>query len=270
MVLLILAIHCSCCLSGQIVYTDLNPDVNYYCAYAGSPMGGCENDYYLDLNNDGTIDFDFSFVKNYDVHYGGSDEHDKIEVRGNNLFTCLFNPLFPYSYGDTINASSLWFPPTEFYWASWGSDGSYSSGGWWPNYSKFYVGLKLIVGTHTYYGWIGKSSKYLTDYAYELSKNYIVAGYVPAGYGISDNSNNNLQFTVFPNPSSEKITLTTKDSFNEECTASILNITGDQTLIITFASQDKKEIDISTLAKGLYFIKLSTADGSVVRKFVKE
>ena len=29
-------------------------------------------------------------------------------------------------------------------------------------------------------------------------------------------------------------------------------------------------VDISTLAKGLYFIKLTTEEGSVVRKFVKE
>jgi hypothetical protein len=30
------------------------------------------------------------------------------------------------------------------------------------------------------------------------------------------------------------------------------------------------QLDISSLAKGLYFIKLSTAEGSLVRKFVKE
>jgi hypothetical protein len=33
---------------------------------------------------------------------------------------------------------------------------------------------------------------------------------------------------------------------------------------------NEKQLDISSLAKGFYFIKLSTEQGSVVRKFVKE
>jgi hypothetical protein len=33
---------------------------------------------------------------------------------------------------------------------------------------------------------------------------------------------------------------------------------------------EKTELNISELANGVYFIKLTTPDGSVVRKFVKE
>jgi hypothetical protein len=50
-------------------------------------------------------------------------------------------------------------------------------------------------------------------------------------------------------------------------TAYIFNISGS--LIISQQVRNSA-IDISSLSKGLYFIKLSTEEGSVVRKFVKE
>jgi hypothetical protein len=49
--------------------------------------------------------------------------------------------------------------------------------------------------------------------------------------------------------------------------AYVYNINGS---LLLSQSLQNSAIDISSLAKGLYFIKLSTGEGSVVRKFVKE
>jgi len=68
---------------------------------------------------------------------------------------------------------------------------------------------------------------------------------------------------LYPNPAYNILTVETP----VEATIEIFNINGKLLLSKQLITN---KIDISTLAKGLYFIKLSTAEGSVVRKFVKE
>jgi hypothetical protein len=53
----------------------------------------------------------------------------------------------------------------------------------------------------------------------------------------------------------------------DKATAFVYNINGS---LLISQQVNNSAIDISHLAKGLYFIKLSTAEGSVVRKFMKE
>jgi trimeric autotransporter adhesin len=69
---------------------------------------------------------------------------------------------------------------------------------------------------------------------------------------------------IHPNPANDILFI---DGLSNTAKAEIFDISGKLILIKQFNSN---QIDISPLAKGLYFIKLSTAEGSVVRKFVKE
>ncbi len=69
---------------------------------------------------------------------------------------------------------------------------------------------------------------------------------------------------VYPNPANEILTI---DGFDGETTADIYSINGQ--LLSTLAVKEQ-QLDINFLANGMYFIKLSTKEGSVVSKFVKE
>jgi hypothetical protein len=68
---------------------------------------------------------------------------------------------------------------------------------------------------------------------------------------------------VFPNPATNTLYFS---SIPSNTIAEIYNLSGK---LILKSSLIKPQIDISNLAKGMYFIKLNTAQGSVVRKFVK-
>jgi len=69
---------------------------------------------------------------------------------------------------------------------------------------------------------------------------------------------------VYPNPANKLLNI---DGLSSSAMAEICDISGKLLLIKQLKTT---QIDISSLAKGLYFIKLRTEEGSVVRKFVKE
>jgi hypothetical protein len=73
---------------------------------------------------------------------------------------------------------------------------------------------------------------------------------------------------ITSNPSNNKITISSPLTI-ENGQFLIYNIRGNKIIESQFTGKET-QIDISPYAKGLYFIKLSTAEGSVVRKFVKE
>ena len=69
---------------------------------------------------------------------------------------------------------------------------------------------------------------------------------------------------VYPNPSYNIIFV---EGFESTFIVDIYDLNGK---LLLSKQLNANQFDISSLAKGLYFIKLSTAEGSVVRKFVKE
>lgn len=83
---------------------------------------------------------------------------------------------------------------------------------------------------------------------------------------LPDNSLN-----IYPNPCNDnQITISLSHAKFKEGTISIFNIIGEQISNSTFVAQEQIEMDVSKLAKGMYFVKISNAEGSLARKFVKE
>jgi len=70
---------------------------------------------------------------------------------------------------------------------------------------------------------------------------------------------------LYPNPSSNNLTIEASQSAVIEIT----NIQGQLVNTIT-ATGNKTNLDVSALPCGVYLIKLITANGAEVRKFVKE
>jgi hypothetical protein len=74
-----------------------------------------------------------------------------------------------------------------------------------------------------------------------------------------------LNISVYPNPSSDKITILASQKSEIE----ILNIQGQIIGKIT-ANENHKTIDVSGFSNGMYFVKIITVEGIAVKKFIKE
>jgi len=84
----------------------------------------------------------------------------------------------------------------------------------------------------------------------------------PAGI---DESNNSSGISLFPNPSTDNITLI----IPEKAIIEFLNIEGQKVKSMN-ANESITNIDISGFAKGMYFIKVKTDNGVTIKKFIKE
>jgi hypothetical protein len=82
--------------------------------------------------------------------------------------------------------------------------------------------------------------------------------------GINPIGNQEILIHIYPNPATNTLYIDGLTGIN---TAEVYDISGK----LLLSEHDKtNQINIRSLAKGLYFIKLTTEEGSVVRKFVKE
>ncbi|MEJ6736642.1 MAG: PKD domain-containing protein, partial [Flavobacteriales bacterium] len=81
---------------------------------------------------------------------------------------------------------------------------------------------------------------------------------------INKNIDLNSEMNIYPNPTSNQLSIDTKQKISE---ISILNITG-KTIIITRG--DTKNINVADLSNGIYFIKLITDEKTITKKFVKQ
>lgn len=80
--------------------------------------------------------------------------------------------------------------------------------------------------------------------------------------GIGDNSLSNLR--VYPNPSSDKIFIDSKNEFIEEIV--VYDVLGKQ---LFSKKRNLKELDISNFQSGLYFLLITTDEGSFAKKILK-
>lgn len=76
---------------------------------------------------------------------------------------------------------------------------------------------------------------------------------------------NTADIKVGPNPANDKIMI---DGLTERTSFEILNVIGQP--VLKASCENKKPIDVASLEKGAYFIKLNTAQGVVTRKFIKD
>ena len=152
-------------------------------------------------------------------------------------------------------------PPIYYYW-TWG-DGS-SDTIPYPSHTYSTAGEYSIC--LYIYDFLGCSSTYCDSSYIQKSGNSVISvDVIPQGSeGLQENTNNNY-FILFPNPAIDNITIIAPGKSSIE----ISNIEGQ--IIRSFTtSVNKMNFDISGFAKGLYFVKAKTKNGTIFKKFIKQ
>ena len=116
---------------------------------------------------------------------------------------------------------------------------------------------------------------YFSEFEYQITEesNGLTLGlYTPLfgqaifrDYPLSTSDNVLSEFKIYPNPTSEKLFISSEN--NHIQSISIFSVSGKKVKEIT--ASPISSIDVSNLSKGIYFIKIFSSEGNVVKKFMK-
>ncbi|WP_274475165.1 T9SS type A sorting domain-containing protein [Mangrovimonas aestuarii] len=243
---------------GQIVYTDIEPD------FVGDNLN---NNYDLDLNNDGTVDFTFSSYESSQALTVSTSSPLVNAFYGLAPWYCTAKPM---NNGDLIN--NLGSNTPLAYWCEFtGGIGLIQD---WPDIGYFwtdspdkYLGLRFNIMGNIHYGWarmdLTNSAQWtIKDYAY----NSVAGEGIIAGQTTLTIEDNTLADKVKITTSNNLITihnLTALSNYN------LYTITGNKVLDGTI-SKKNNQISTITLAKGIYVLELRYPDrgDSIIIKLV--
>jgi hypothetical protein len=88
------------------------------------------------------------------------------------------------------------------------------------------------------------------------------------GTGIDGITDASAAFTVFPNPATDRITLQCAPE-KEMDKVELMDVQGKIIQVQSFGSSTEKQIDISKLPEGIYFVKITSEKNTVYKKVVK-
>jgi hypothetical protein len=249
-------------------YTDINPDtlINYSCVSHYSTES-----YFFDVNGDSQNDFELKALCS--VSPGYSSQYIAIIPLNNNSYTrfgqldSAFNAYSSYwmkakvakplYYNDTINSPvAKWDSTTLYLYYYYSTTGGSIMAAHWIDTNDEYIGIKYQTATDSIYGWIRVNCPNSSSC---LIKDYSISSIIT---GIRDIQTDN--WFIFPNPATTYLTV---KGIQPSATAEVYDLSGK---LILNQQLNTNQIDIISLAKGLYFLKLTTPEGSVVRKFVRE
>jgi len=99
---------------------------------------------------------------------------------------------------------------------------------------------------------------------YTVGDNGTILKYTKAS-GIDENNYHSGILNIYPNPTTDKITI----EASQNSVVEISNSLG-QLIKTLVADENKTNIDVSGFTKGIYILKVQNADGVVMKKFVKK
>lgn len=251
---------------AQIIYTDVNPDsVVSVVAYPSMI------NYNIDLNNDGINDYQITCARSYATCGGFGSRafrsYVSVYALNSNSVIAVTNSANPraMNFNDSILPGLSLSDTGYFRYVLSGFNCGSTILGVWPNSTEHFLGLKLIVGANTYYGWLrmqvfvgSPTTCTIKDYAYNsISNQPILAGETGTGTtGISENSFSSIN--LFPNPASNHFTIDLSSN-NKKVEVAITDITGK--IIYQKASdlENRIEVNTSEFADGIYFVQIQAA-----------
>jgi hypothetical protein len=157
--------------------------------------------------------------------------------------------------------------------------------GLWANTTDNYLGLKLIVGTQTYYGWaslsvdvpcFGKSASFtIKDYAYDKTPDHSIitgskSGARMAPLSLSNDVIDTYQLHVYPNPVSNSATVSFSLPLQENVSIKIFDIAGRLVKILANTKMNKGVHqlmwNVQDKIAGTYFLRIEAGNYSKTEK----
>lgn len=86
--------------------------------------------------------------------------------------------------------------------------------------------------------------------------------------GVPEKQERISRFELFPNPANDKITISSDRIWNKEIDISIVTMRGELLLRERFNFQHQVQLDVGSLAKGFYLVKIHSKEGIEVKKLV--
>ena len=174
-----------------------------------------------------------------------------LNCRWQNLRTSLLDTTAIFNYIDSVHSYINQAQSRNFY--QWPILGVYV----WPNPTPF---------AQTYQAQIDDLKKWFRNRLQWLDANM-------PGSCINVNVEENktkTEIKIFPNPATDVIKINVNEMLiSEKAIVTIYNLQGQKILQQPF-NKEKSEINISKLAKGIYFVKVNTSNSSFVDMFIKE
>lgn len=246
-------------LSANIVYKNVKDSI------IGSMSGNSTSQADFDLDSDNVMDVSFKIIRSI------SPGHTAIEQKIfslNNLEFVFITSLAGYTdtvaLNSQINAGLNWgnSPNGLYLYNLWYSGGNTSVNGNFL-YPNNYLGFRKISTVDTVYGWILVDGSYLShnrikvlSWAYENK----------SAAGISENYKNN-KLTVYPNPTSSILTISSSNATETHSKIEIVNTLGQTVLKQPYS----KSVDVSLLSQGCYTLKVITSPNQLfLSRFIKE
>lgn len=129
-------------------------------------------------------------------------------------------------------------------------------------YSYYHASQKYPVASFNY-SRISFMSQISNDFNFQINNAVIPA------VGIKENSNK-ISFTLFPNPVSDKITISANTDLSKDLQVSIADVTGKLVKSEMIDADLKNYINVSDLEKGIYFLTINADGVNSRKKFIKE
>ncbi len=235
--------------SGQIVYTDVDPDF----------AGGATDSYGLDLNNDMIIDFNFTGSQPGYLFLNPTAADNDFLGSGSSVYAYPFN----LSNGAAISAAqSSWL--NNGFSAGYASlNYQYCSFGNFCDVTDGYIGLRFTVGGNVHYGWVrldtnADSSFTIKDYAFNATPGAsILAG--QQTLSIEDAAINSIRVVAL-NKSIGLYNLPSQTNYR------LFDMSGKQVLNGS-SNQNVHTIEAASVADGVFILEVEDVNTkAVIRK----
>lgn len=248
-------------LKAQIIYTDLEPDLT---------SNSTETTYELDINNDGVTNFILEASPDpYAIIYPNTPENEFIRSENQGWIT-LVEVLNAGTSVKTLNSPFSWnnWPGLLFIGCYISIDQCLHSN--WTNQTDKYIGISFKIDGNLHYGWIrmdvsDNTHWTIKDYAYNATPEEDLLTGVTTFLNMDDLQ---LLKQIKLITAHKKITAL---NLTEKTNISLYTITGNHLLTATL-NPDKNVIPITTLASGIYIVKLKNMNNglSSARKIILE
>ena len=242
--------------SGEILYTDFEPDTMQYVTF--------DNTWYVDINYDNASDFKLS---GYQAMHFFMPTIDML-----NGFECCVVHEGTYLDSDTL----VWVTHDDWY-----ANGSSITTDPWDGNGYLLYGFRILIDNNYYYGWmylwvnlrnpdinhmIHGRDIYIDKYAYCTIPNYPLRwGQTALNESVEENTCN--QVAIYPNPTDGVLNI----SFSENTDCQSVEIYAVDGRLLKSQISNFETVNISSLNSGIYILKVNMADGrEFTERIVKE